>query len=86
MTLFWGSSHGFPTPLPTGRFKAYIKRHEIVASHFYCAYPDATTTIVLSSLELDTKLRDFRARTRGMDPEAFARAWRAFLTDVQGCL
>ena len=76
MTLFWGSSHGFPTPLPTGRFKNYIKRHEIVASHFYSAYPDATTTIVLSALELDAKLRDFRKRTRGMDPEAFADAWR----------
>ena len=47
---------------------------------------DASTTIVLSALELDAKLSDFRARTRGMDPEAFARAWRDFLTDVQGCL
>ena len=86
MTLFWGSSYGFPKPLPTGRFKDYIKRHQIVASHFYSAYPDATTTIVLSSLELDAKLRDFRQRTQGMDPEAFAHAWRAFVTDVQRCL
>jgi hypothetical protein len=86
MTLFWGSSHGFPTPLPTGRFKDYIKRHEVAASHFYSAYPDATTTIVLSALELDTKLRDFRARTRGLDAEGFALAWREFLTDVQRCL
>ena len=65
MTLFWGSSYGFPTPLPTGRFKNYIKRHEIVASHFYSAYPDATTTIVLSALELDAKLRDFRSAHEG---------------------
>jgi hypothetical protein len=86
MKLFWGSSYGFPNPLPTGRFKDYIRRHEIVASHFYSAYPNATTTIVLSSLELDAKLRDFRARTEGMDPEAFARAWQAFLTDAQRCL
>jgi hypothetical protein len=86
MTVFWGSSHGFPKPLPTGRFKAYIKRHELVASHFYSAYPEATTTIVLSALELDERLRAFRAATRGMDPEAFAGAWRAFLTEVQGCL
>jgi hypothetical protein len=57
-----------------------------VASHFYSAYPDATTTIVLSSLELDAKLRDFRARTQGMDPATFARAWQAFLTDAQRCL
>src|SRR4051795_5588586 len=86
MTYFWGSSYGFPKPLPTGLFKDYIRRHEIGASHFYSAYPDATTTIVLSSLELDAKLRDFRARTQSMDPEAFARAWQAFLTDAQRCL
>ncbi len=86
MKLFWGSSYGFPNPLPTGRFKGYIRRHEIVASHFYSAYPDATTTIVLSSLELDAKLRDLRARTASMGPEAFARAWQSFLTDAQRCL
>jgi hypothetical protein len=57
-----------------------------VASHFYSAYPDATTTMVLSSLELDAKLGEFRTRTQGLDPEAFARAWQAFVTDVQRCL
>ena len=79
MTLFWGSSYGFPTPLPTGRFKDYIRRHEIVASHFYSAYPDATTTMVLSALELDAKLRDFRKRTTGHGP----RGLRARLARIR---
>jgi hypothetical protein len=86
MTVFWGSSVGFPKPLPTAPFKRYIKRHEIEASHFYSAYPAATTTIVNASLELDAKLADFKARTRGMDPSAFATEWSDFLTDVQRCL
>ena len=83
MKLFWGSSYGFPQPLPTGPFKKYIQRHELVASHFYSAYPDATTTIVLSALEVDKALAAFRERTRGMDADAFARAWRVFLAEVQ---
>jgi hypothetical protein len=86
MTLFWGSSYGFPKPLPTGQFKRYIQRHELVASHFYSAYPEVTTTIVLSALDLDRELRAFRERTSGMPADAFARAWRDFLTQVQAAL
>jgi hypothetical protein len=86
MTKFWGSSYGFPKPLPTAPFKAYIKRNEIEASHFYSAYPESTTTTVLSALELDEQLADFKRRSAGMDPDAFAAAWRGFLTDTQRCL
>ena len=86
MSKLWGSSYGFPQPLPTAPFKDYIRRNEIEASHFYSAYPAATTTMVNASLELDAKLADFKARTRGMDPAAFAAAWGDFLTDVQRCL
>ncbi len=82
MTLFWGSSYGFPKPLPTGQFKKYIQRHELVASHFYSAYPEATTTIVLSALDLDRELRAFCERTSGMPADAFARAWCDFFIEV----
>jgi hypothetical protein len=83
MTLFWGSSYGYPKPLPTGPFKTYIDDHQLVASHFYSAYPEATTTIVLSALNVEERLAAFRDRTRGMNPDEFARAWRAFLAEVQ---
>jgi hypothetical protein len=83
MTYFWGSSYGFPKPLPTGPFKRYIRRNQYEASHFYSAYPDATTTMVNASLELDRKLADLKRRSAGMDPDEFAAAWRSFLTDAQ---
>ena len=86
MKKFWGSSYGFPGALPTGPFKKYIRRNEIPVSHFYSAYPQATTTMVLAALELDGKLAPLRQRAAGMDDDAFAAAWRAFLTDVQGLL
>ena len=86
MTYFWGSSYGFPKPLPTAPFKAYIKRNEYEASHFYSAYPEATTTMVTAALALDEKLQAFKQRTGGMDPERFAAEWRAFLSDVQALL
>jgi hypothetical protein len=86
MKIFWRTSYGFPQPLPTGPFKDYIRANEIVASHFYGAYPEATTTLVLSALELAPKLEAFKARARNMSPEAFAEQWQVFLADVQDCL
>ena len=83
MRTIWGSSFGFPGPLPTGPFKAYIRRNEFVANHYYSAYPEATTTMILSSLELEARLRQFVKRTATMKAEEFASAYQRFLTDVQ---
>ena len=83
MKWFWSSSYGFPQPLPTGPFKKYNQAHELTASHFYSAYPNATTTIVLSALELDARLDAFKQRTRNVDADAFAQAWKDFVTDIQ---
>ncbi|HEV2815462.1 MAG TPA: hypothetical protein VGW10_19550 [Solirubrobacteraceae bacterium] len=86
MKRFWGSSYGFPGPLPTSPFKKYIRRNEIEASHFYSAYPAATTTMVLAALELEGRVAPLRARAPDMDDHAFATVWRQFLTEAQGCL
>jgi hypothetical protein len=86
MKFFWGTSYGFPQPLPTGPFKTYIKDNEIVASHFYGAYPDATTTMILSALELAPKLAAFKERAANMSAEAFADQWLLFLGEVQDCV
>ena len=86
MTFFWGSSYGYPQPLPTGPFKKYIKEGEMEADHFYSAYPDATTTIVLDALQLDTALAAFKARIAGLEPDAFKAEWQTFLTEIQECL
>jgi len=86
MTAFWGTSYGFPKPLPTGPFKAYIQINETEADHYHSAYPDATSTMIQRALELDDKLAALQRRAAKMDPDAFAVAYRAFLTDVQQCL
>jgi hypothetical protein len=83
---FWGSSYGFPNALPAGPFKDYIRRNEVTANHYYSAYPGATTTTVLASLELAPKVAELRRRAPSMSPESFAAAWRALLTEAQSCL
>lgn len=86
MNVFWRSSFGFPGPLPTPPFKAYIRLNEIDAAHFYSAYPDATTTMVTSALRLRTAVQDLAARAESLTAAEFDAAWTALLTDVQGCL
>ncbi len=86
MTFFWGTSYAFPKPKPVARFKRYIHANEYVAQHYYTAYPAATTTMIRSALALEKPHRDFRARAASLNPEAFAAAYRRFLTDAQGAL
>ena len=86
MTGFWGSSYGFPKPLPTAQFKQYIQVNETEAAHYYSAYPDATSTMVQKSLKLDDTLTPLKRNAEKMKPDEFAKAYRAFLTDVQDCL
>jgi hypothetical protein len=86
MTAFWGSSFGFPKPLPTSPFKKYIQENETEADHYYSAYPDATSTMIQRALVLDGKLAALKRDAKTMEPNAFAAAYQRFLTDVQHCL
>ena len=86
MTAFWGSSYGFPKPLPTAPFKRYIQANETEADHYYSAYPEATSTMIQRALELDAKLAPLKRNAAGMSPDEFASAYRAFLTDAQNAL
>ena len=73
MTAFWGSSYGFPKPLPTAPFKEYIKDNEIEACHYYSAYPEATITMVQASLELDVKLAPLKRNAAQDGPRRVRR-------------
>jgi len=83
---FWGSSYGFPWALPAGPFKDYIRENEYVANHYYSAYPEATTTMVLQALELEPEIAALCERAAGMSPDEFAAEWRRVLSEVQHCL
>jgi hypothetical protein len=86
MFAFWGSSRGFRWALPAGPFKAYIRRNELVASHYYSAYPQATTTTILAALQVAPRVKSLQQQARGMSPEEFQSAWRALLVEEQSCL
>jgi hypothetical protein len=83
MRAIWGSSYGFPGPLPVGPFKAYIRRNELVANHFWSAYPQATTTQIISAARVASSLADFQRQAQRLTAEDFPQAYEEFLSRIQ---
>jgi hypothetical protein len=84
MSQIWGSSYGFPGPQPVGPFKAYIHANDLPVAHYYGAYPDAPTKMVISALRVRDEVARFNERTAGItDPGEFQAAYNDFLTTVQ---
>jgi hypothetical protein len=86
MKAIWGTSYGFPGPLPVEPFKNYIRKNEYVANHYWSAYPGATTTEIISAGRVQDELNALCQRASGLDPDAFKAAYESFLTAVQGDL
>jgi hypothetical protein len=86
MKHLWGTSYGFPGPLPVTPFKKYIQAHEFTANHYYSAYPDASTTMVVAALELREPKRKFDKRARKLTPAQFLDEYHRLLTTMQGKL
>jgi len=83
MRAIWGSSEGFPGPLPVASLREWIDERAIPASHHYSAYPAASTKEVLAALEVKRRLRDFGERTARAGPERFAAEYERLLHDLQ---
>jgi hypothetical protein len=86
MKAIWGSSYGFPGPIPVEPFKAYIRRNEYIANHYWSAYPGASTTEIIAAQRVAAALEAFNQRSDGLSADAFAAAYARFLAEVQGDL
>jgi hypothetical protein len=86
MKGIWGTSYGFPGPIPVELFKRYIRHNEYVANHYWSAYPGATTTEIISAKRVVAALEDLRSRADGMSPDEFEREYLRMLRTVQGDL
>ena len=83
MKAIWGTSYGFPGPIPVEPFKEYIRRNEYVANHYWSAYPGAAATEIISADRVRAALDDLRERAAAMEPAEFKRAYEDMLTAIQ---
>jgi hypothetical protein len=83
MDWIWGNTYFYPKGSPAGATKRVIRRLEFTNSHYYSAYPQASSTMIQSALALERRYEAFREQAAGLGPEEFERAYGRFLSDAQ---
>jgi hypothetical protein len=70
----WGSGVGYPGVLPSDGFFGWVDAHQTPATHYWCAYPEATTRMMASALRVSHDLDAFEVAmvAEEVDDEQFA--------------
>jgi hypothetical protein len=84
--LTWGRGPSFPRPPPAEPLKAWIAMNSLDGGHYYCAYPQASTRMVMGSLAVRERFERLVDDSAKLEPEAFVDAWERFLVDCQAHL
>jgi hypothetical protein len=84
--LTWGRGINFPHPPPSEPLKAWIARNSMEGGTYYCAYPQASTRMVRSALNVRERFLPLARDAERMSPEEFAAAYERFLVEAQADL
>src|SRR3954454_3941731 len=71
MKGIWGTSYGFPGPIPVEPFKQYIRKNEYVANHYWSASPEAPAAEVTPAAGTAGALALSPRHPARLDPVAF---------------
>jgi hypothetical protein len=85
MRAVWGMTERFPGLHPMEAFASWVDANRVEAGHYWCAYPDATTTMAGAGVRVLSRFADFTGRT-WPDDEAFAAGFRGLVDDLQADL
>jgi hypothetical protein len=83
MRGLWGGAYRVPDPNQLAEFSVYINDAWIPAQHYYAAYPNASTKMVLAAVELRKHFHEFAEQAPELDPDRFAAEYARFLVRVQ---
>jgi len=83
MRAMWQGVFGFPGPRPVDRFLSFIVARTTPTQYYYCAYPEASSTMVAAALRLGDEHRRFAAETAELGDAAFAERYADFLARTQ---
>ncbi len=86
MRAMWQGVFRFPGPSPVDRFLSFINERTTPTQYYYCAYPEASATMINAALSLDAHHRRFQAETSGLGDSAFAARYSEFLAQTQRLL
>ncbi len=86
MRAMWQGVFRFPGPRPVDRFLRFISERTTPAQYYYCAYPEASSTMIAAALRLAEHHRRFAAAAATLGDSAFAARYADFLTRTQTLL
>jgi hypothetical protein len=86
MRAMWQGVFGFPGPRPVDRFLDYVVTNVTPTHYYYCAYGEASSTMICAALELRERHERFRDRCAGLSDDRFASEWSRFLEEAQRLL
>lgn len=83
LDLFWYRNVKYPNSVPFTTFHDYITYNQIWTSHYYNAYPMASSNDVKSAKDLKSKLLDFMQDSKSDTPEVFQQKYNRLLLGLQ---
>ena len=83
MRSLWKGAYGVPDAADLDEFADYIDRNWVPTDHYYCAYPQASTKMVLAALEVRRQFEEFAGGVAHIEPDEFRDKFDAFIAKVQ---
>ena len=83
MRAMWQGVFGFPGARPVDRFLSFVVARTTPTHYYYCAHPEASSTMIGAALRLSARHRRFLAETAGLSDAAFAARYADFLAETQ---
>jgi len=83
LDLFWRGNVKYPKSVPFTPFHDYITFNQYWTSHYYNAYPMASSNDVKSAERVRTRLIDFTSDVKGISPSEFAERYDQLLLSLQ---
>ncbi len=86
LDLFWKLNVRYPHSVPLTGFHKYIQYNQVETSHYYSAYPLASSNDVKSAAKVKSSLIEFDRQSAGAAPDEFMIMYRALLRNLQSDL
>lgn len=86
LDMFWKWNIRYPHSVPLTPFHEYIRYNQIETTHYYSAYPLASSNDIKAAKKVKQALLDFDARYAKATPEEFQRHYKTLLRNVQNDL
>lgn len=86
LDLFWKWNIRYPHSVPLTPFHEYIRYNQIETTHYYSAYPLASSNDVKAAKKVAQALAVFDAGSQDASPDAFLKNYHALLRSVQNDL